>query len=53
MVVGPNAAGKTNLFRALDIIKKMISTDVSDTANHDKKHPSLVSPFSFFTPFFR
>ena len=51
MVVGPNAAGKTNLFRALDIIKKMISTDISDTINRGKRSPSLFSPFSFFVPF--
>ena len=50
MVVGANASGKTNLFRALGLIKKMIAVDaLFMVRGEEDKLPS--SPFKSFLPF--
>ena len=57
MVVGANASGKTNFFRALGLIRNMISTNTPLSSNRVPSDRNVVadssvfSPFLFFIPF--
>ena len=51
MVIGANASGKTNLFRAFELVKKMIAVNVFFKADSDKKDILSFSPFTSFLPF--